>query len=137
MATSTRLLLGGFYLAAIVSLFLPNGHSINLPWHGWHFFVQTHRFELALSTTILVSLAAILFTGQRVLALVAAIVNGFYALGSFALLLRGFLQAGRIGYLDSGTLFLVFGVLFVPAVAAVSFFQMCRTLAPNKRWKGP
>jgi hypothetical protein len=140
MPISTRLLLGGFYGAALLSLLLPfpSHRGIALPWeHGAQFFFQTYRFPLALALSLMLNILAIVFTRQRVLVLAAAAVNAFYALGGLAFAAWLFVMPGGFGRLDPQDPYIFLCVMFVPAVAAMSFYGAYSAGASNNRWRGP
>ena len=140
MPISTRLLLGGFYGAAFLSLLLPfpSRHGIALPWeHGTQFFFQTYRFPLVLALSLVLNILAILFTRQKLLALAAAAVNAFYAIGGLAFAVWIFVMLGGIGRLDPQDPYIFLCVVFVPAVAALSFYGVYSSGASNNRWRGP
>jgi hypothetical protein len=137
MSKSTRFLLGGYYGAAVVSLILPLRfrRQYLLPWeHDAQFFLQAHRLELALLLSLAVCLIALLWVNHRLLALAAAGINASYAVGGVSLFAWFIAVPGGFGLIRAEDAYIFLCVIYVPVVAAISFFHSYRVKAPNNRF---
>ena len=140
MPASTRFLLGGYYGLVLLSLLLPYPprHHFVLSWdHRAQYFSQTHRAGLVLLLSLLLCLIAILWIRQRLLTFTAAVINGFYAVGGFALFVWFLLMPGGYGAVVPEDAYIFLCAIFVPVVAAISFYESYRASAPNQRLERP
>jgi hypothetical protein len=142
MTASTRVLLGGFYLATLMwaATNISHGHFYSfLIDHGpvliWHLGAPT----VLLLVSLLTCLSALLVTKSKVLALVAATINSFYALGGIVLFgwLLALAHIRHFRYhFESNDVYAAYFLIIVPGVAATSFFGTFRSWAPNNASSG-
>jgi hypothetical protein len=143
VATSTRILLGGLYLAVLSWAALYSSHHNIDPFvfdHGPVLRWRLGAFTFLLLASLLVSLAALIVTRYRILTLIAASINTFYTLGGVSLFvwLFGYAYFHRFTYrIEPMDAFAAFFLILVPGVAATTFFGVCRRGAPSKRLERP
>jgi hypothetical protein len=134
MTASTRILLGGFYVAALTWAATQISHRHYDPFlfdHGPILIWRLSAPTVLLLASVLTCLAALLVTTSRGLFLAAASVNVFYALGGSALFvwLFAFARMHRFSYyFEPSDVYAAYFLILVPAVAAAAFLKDFRSL---------
>jgi hypothetical protein len=129
MSISTRFLLGGFYLANLLAFFIGSitrPHFAQMFSHGHEFLSRGNQFALLVVLSAAVSVLAVTFTRLRMLALAAAAINAFYAVGGLLLFGIFFIEPGGFGKPTEEDPFVMLCVIFVPAVATMAFYGSYR-----------
>jgi hypothetical protein len=125
--TSTRVLLGGYYVALAPTFAAGFEHPRHFDFSHWgQFLSRTNTLALALIGSIGVSLVAVIIPNNRFLVLTAATINIFYAVGGIALIVWLLLLPGFQGWSAAEDPILILGLVFVPGVAAVCFYRTYR-----------
>jgi hypothetical protein len=134
MTASTRILLGGFYIAALTWPATQLSHRHFDPFLVGHGPIVVWRFSaltVLLLASLLTCLAALVVTTSRGLTLAAASINFFYSLCGIALFvwLFVFARVHRFEYhFESGDVFAAYFLVLVPGVAAAAFSKAFRVL---------